>query len=402
MKSTSVPASRRVGRLQPLFWLRTRRSSVMLWVGVLAGTAVHVRGDDSSRLAAIIDNVRSQEALYADLEVKWQYSIRKEHLPGDSPGVIDTASVAFRSVRQKGLSYLNVDGSAESIEGSVVDPNFILGYDGKVTRSIRSDGKIANVQQRRAVDSRFFSPHTIVLEHYSLSFPLSILLQGDQAIKAHPGGRNFSSDRVEVSYVGEEEFGGVGCQKVAIEWVAPNAEKRIVNSRSLLWLAPLRNYLPLKEEGYNLVVDSPTIPVEVCTAKDLREIAPGIWLPFSVEITIYSQLAARQNRLVVDQRKSFEVESASLTPDYDISLFRDIPFPDGSLVYNVNAEGEITGSYQKGAPLDPHQPPRSTSAQWLLGMNLAFLLLIVGILLWRRRRFRLHLGHDGRILRSAR
>jgi len=380
--------------------MQMRWLPVVLWIGVFAMTEVRTRADDGSRLSTLIENVRSQEALYADLEVKWSFSIRKEHLSGDPPGVIDSASVAFRSVRQGGLSYLKLDGSAASLEGTLVDPNFLLGYDGEVTRSFRSDGQIANVQQRRVVDSRFFTPHTIVLEHYAIGFPLSTLLQGDRAIKAHPGGRNFSSDRIETSYIGEEEVDGVTCQKVAIEWVDPKAESRTVNSRSLLWLAPLRNYLLLKEEGYNPIVDSPTIPVEVGVAKDLREMATGIWLPFAVDITIYSQLAARENRLVVDQRKSIEVEAATLTPDYDISLFRDIPFPDGSLVYNVNAEGEITGSYQKGAPMDPGRPSGAKGA-WILGANLGILLLAGVIVLWRGRRLRTRSVHVAESLHSG-
>jgi hypothetical protein len=100
----------------------------------------------------------------------------------------------------------------------------------------------------------------------------------------------------------------------------------------------------MKEEGYNLVVDSATIPVEVGVLKDLREIAPGIWFPFAAEISINSQLAARENRLVVSQREEYRVEKVSLEPNYDISLFRDIPFPDGANVYNVDAQTKSKSS----------------------------------------------------------
>jgi hypothetical protein len=341
---------------------------------------------DPARLAAIISNVESQEALYADLEAKWTLAIRKEHVPGDPPNVVDSATVEFRGVRQKGMEYLNVVGSGTSVDGNPIDPDFTLGYDGQLLRSYRHSGKIGNIRQRHDIDSRLFTPHTIVLEHHSLRVPLSVLLKGDDAIKAHPGGRNFSPDRIEVSYLGDETWNGMPCNKVELDYVDRKATKRTVNSRSIFWLAPQRNYVLVKHEGYNPVVDSDVIPVEVGTVTEMRELAKGIWMPFAVTITIFSQIAARENRLVESEHKIITVASATLTPNYPLDLFRDIRFPDGAIVYNVDQEGRITSSYQMGAPLDPGVKATGGRWRWWVMSNIVLVTVVVSLLIWRRRR----------------
>ena len=75
---------------------------------------------------------------------------------------------------------------------------------------------------------------------------------------------------------------GRPCQKVKITTCVGSSRRP--HSAWILWLAIDRNYLPIRQEAYTYHY-SKSDPVGVGVAKDLREIAPGIWFPFAAEIT---------------------------------------------------------------------------------------------------------------------
>jgi hypothetical protein len=149
-------------------------------------------------------------------------------------------------------------------------------------------------------------------------------------------------------------------------------------------LAPSRNYLPVKREQYNYNYTK-EFPLGVGVAEDFREIGAGVWLPFRMTVTTYDERAARLEKHQVESNvEVMDVEFASLNPNYDISLFRDIKYPDGAVVYQVK-DGKIVDSYVQGGGPAPPEPERS----WLfwLGGVLAAALVLTG-LGWGYRRFR--------------
>ena len=67
--------------------------------------------------------------------------------------------------------------------------------------------------------------------------------------------------------------------------------------------------------------------------------------------------------------REYAVESASLDPHYDDAFFRNLPFPSGTIVYEVK-DDEITNNYSVGAPQRAGiQPDLAMAAHWKLGSN---------------------------------
>jgi hypothetical protein len=102
--------------------------------------------------------------------------------------------------------------------------------------------------------------------------------------------------------------------------------------------------LPIKYEGYAIRY-SKDLPIGVARASDFRELAPGIWLPFKMSRTTFDDTRLHAGESVVAASLDYELEHATLEPRYDVSFFKDVPFPPGTLVHEVNAERKITNSY---------------------------------------------------------
>src|SRR5262249_54377885 len=96
------------------------------------------------------------------------------------------------------------------------------------------------------------------------------------------------------------------------------------------------------------------------------------------------------NKQVVGNTQESTLTKVDLNPHYDISLFRDIPIPDGTLVYEVK-DGEIINQYKQGEQTNPHWPPsRPFPWHWLVGPAVG-LVLVAGWFTyrwWSRKRNR--------------
>ncbi len=79
------------------------------------------------------------------------------------------------------------------------------------------------------------------------------------------------------------------------------------------------------------------------------------------------------------------VSKAALDPNYDISLFRDIPIPNGAQVHIIE-NGVTVRSYTQGGR-HTISPPRAMPWQWpAIGIVLVGALFIGGYLRYRQRR----------------
>jgi hypothetical protein len=148
--------------------------------------------------------------------------------------------------------------------------------------------------------------------------------------------------------------------------------KRIIAIRHL-WLATERNYLPVKTEAFDTDW-SKTLPGEVGHMSDFREIAPGIWLPFQRTTITYTDYKLGKNKVVVNNIRETTLTKVDLNPRYDISLFRDIPIPDGTRVYEVK-DDRIINEYNQGERTSPHWQPRRPWWRWLVAPFVGLLLI---------------------------
>src|SRR5262249_20510725 len=76
-------------------------------------------------------------------------------------------------------------------------------------------------------------------------------------------------------------------------------------------------------------------------------ISPGVWLPFSLTSTIYDERELVHGKKVVNNTTKFSLEKAELDPKYDIALFREIKFPDGTPIYELK-DNKVVASYYQG------------------------------------------------------
>jgi hypothetical protein len=126
--------------------------------------------------------------------------------------------------------------------------------------------------------------------------------------------------------------------------------------------------------------------------REWTELQPGIWFPKHVVIDALdeSSLVKRGER-VHSWRCEWFVDAVSLNPDHDVSFFRDIPFPEGTIVYEVEG-GQIKKGYQVGAPavVPPAPGAGVPKRRRFLPLGAGALLIVIisfgGYRLWKRDR----------------
>jgi hypothetical protein len=334
-------------------------------------------------LEAIIDNVRRNERLYDefDVTIRSVYEIGKREPAKFQGGMTEVVAKALQThyVSQGEMFRVDVAGSVTNTE--LTRPgDRVRAFDGTTTRLL-DQNQIGNIIAGRAEDSDFIRPHMMLLRSSNIKTPLSTYLSGEDAMKAHPMGNWNQGLHLQVSDQGEAEFQGLNCHRV---WITTLVEDGHANDRWELWLAPERNYIPVRLLAWTFRWSS-SVPIGEGSVSDWFEIEPGIWFPVSAEFTRYDSIILQQNgRQKMSWREKYIMESASLAPDYDQSYFSDIPFPNGATVYKLQGE-TVTDSYRVGAPAAV-AVGASSYRWWFLGANVAVLAFVLTVLLRRRAR----------------
>ncbi len=274
-------------------------------------------GDDSKNspsgdltgltLPKIISAVREQEQRYRNLEyvVRQEYFFRSDHplhpwsivggstpektLPPapmeTSPRVVETIHV----VHQGDLVSFRLDRTARTTEGMQPAHRSESAYDGTRTVSVEH-GHSANINLSRYEASQVVPPHVWAMQQLGVNFPLSVFLEGGDALHAHPkvrhrlkpGWYDFFRAETESESLEIERVGGLRCVKIRmLRRYGPRRRP----DEYLLWLAVDRNYLCVKSQ---LIpnMGQPFMSKET-TVDELREIAPGVWLPAKVTAMSY-------------------------------------------------------------------------------------------------------------------
>lgn len=328
--------------------------------------------DNDKRLQEVVANVRASEQLYRNIEVR----IRQTYETAKSdPTPFDfkykSYAKEYRFVGQNGLHYVRFDLVGEGMDGRRIEDHPVQGYDGEFTRNERN--KIVNIRQGCDEPPMLFAPHRWLFE---LPVPLSLWLAGGEALRKHPYAGQYSNSELRVSMQGEEKFNDLLCWKLRCEqWSM--AKTPVFGWVYVLWLAPERNWLPVKEEGFQPC--DPVNPVVRCVADDFRELSPGVWLPFRKSEQMWDAYEIRVNKKVfLEHESKAVVEYARLDPNYAVALFREVPIPPGAAVYEVNKDGRITKSYFAPGGKGQERPNQGTS---FLGYGLVALLFVAIVLL---------------------
>jgi len=335
----------------------------------------------------IVENVRRNEALYDDIEVSLHQSYQSKHATfsfSDGRQEITGEQKRIRHVTQKGMFRLERLGTnTVGVEAKQMTSDRVRAFDGKSTRSFDQRAR-GNIVAGRSEDAEFVRPHMMLLRQPRwLHVPLSTFMEGHTAMAAHPNIQWEPELIMENTYQGEVEFQGMKCHKIWLTTI--NKSKATANDRWELWLAEERNYIPVRMFGY-LFGWSKEIPVGEGTVNEIREIAPGIWFPYATRVVRYDDIVIqRENRQQESWREEHVVEEVSLDPKYDIEFFRNVDFPDGTAVYEVE-DRKIVRSYVQGSPEAPGGPAGGSISRrwWFLWANAAIVVVIAGLLVARK------------------
>jgi hypothetical protein len=225
--------------------------------------------------------------------------------------------------------------------------------------------------------------------------PLSVWLGGERALRAYPRAKFWLRPDVDhvAQYKGRAEFQGLGCHVVWLlrYWKKGKPHTSEAIAHVVYWLAEDRNLIPVRYQSYKYQW-SRTVPITEGMVREWTELQPGIWFPKHVVIDALdeSSLVKRGER-VHSWRCEWFVDAVSLNPNHDVSFFRDIPFPEGTIVYEVEG-GQIKKGYQVGAPavVPPAPGAGVPKRRRFLPLGAGALLIVIisfgGYRLWKRDR----------------
>jgi thiol-disulfide isomerase/thioredoxin len=115
-----------------------------------------------------------------------------------------------------------------------------------------------------------------------------------------------------------------------------------------MYLATDRNEIPIKREFYFRGPPAQLIPDKVVRSDDFREIAPALWYPYRVtELRLKAGVHLGQQYILLSWRRDTSIDSVTLSPKVDESLFRDVVVPAGAQVQVRDEAGGNVGQFQQ-------------------------------------------------------
>jgi hypothetical protein len=340
----------------------------------------------AARMQAIIDDVQANEKLYDNLSVtykeEYDYKLPANPTKGDPDWWMHT-ELTRETVDHYPRFYFKEDFRVATLGGKALHEVSIQAFDGEQTRYRRES--VYNLHTERVEPCALFRPHNWMLSRAFMCFPLSVWLQGGAVLKNHPrADSSYKESDQKCTFEKEETFQGLRCKKIRCEnWTMGTQAHLAV--LSYLWLAPEKNYLPVKLESFTLDV-SKDIPVLIGVASDFREISPGIWLSFARTLELRDSWETRaQKKPVIAGIFKANVVSAEKDPMIDDKKYKDVPFPEEGMIFEIK-DGKIIKKY----PVKERTPAKGAFWERSWWATAFLLVLLIGTALWLLQRKRKH------------
>ncbi len=120
-----------------------------------------------------------------------------------------------------------------------------------------------------------------------------------------------------------------------------------------LWLAPERNHHCIKERLSWPDGRFADLPSHETRVEDLRELAPGVWVPTRIVVNDYDDQAPGPDRASAVGRTIMTVEKVALAPRREASFFCDVPIPADLPVFTIK-DRQLAG-WNPPRPIDGRQ-----------------------------------------------
>lgn len=281
--------------------------------------------------ALVARAVAANEALYRDIDVTYrsEYRLADPQLHNGeirTPGgervfrPVLARDDRVRMVGQAGMYRVTAARWMDAGDGPPTTMFRGTAFDGTTTR-VRDGARTEATAGPGPVPQEAFFPHLWASAPLFARFPLSAFLAGGAAWDSHPGRDSaYRGKTVVRSVMGAGAVEAEPC--VVVRCAIADAGR--LTGVSYYWLAAGKNFLPVQVESY-LRYYSATLPVQVVTAGDFRELRPGVWLPFRLKKVVFEELELRENeRMVVSNTATTTITRAVLGPNHDRAFFRDL------------------------------------------------------------------------------
>jgi len=314
----------------------------------------------ADRLRQLIDEVRKAEQRYQDLESVLLLSRQEEPKPAAEKGLnVSKEQERLHVIEQGELFWFSCRQVQTLISGESIENETLSAFDGETTCSVVS-GNCVNLFEGRHEPSQLYPPHCWGMQLLRINLPLSVYLQGTEAIKKHPKafqspaqrGRAFEIAKVEIELLGDEDVDGLKCVKLRCRrWSRDNDAPMMAE----IWLVAERNYLCAKAATFYELSGRPR-PYGQTQVQKWSEVAPGLWLPKKIETVYYDLFNNAGQEGQVSRRETLLMEKAIVNPSQPIDRFTDVSLPKGLPVYKIDREGFLEGSGVKSAKTPPGDP----------------------------------------------
>ena len=332
---------------------------------------------DTSALDAVLENIRANESLYTNLELR----ISEEYQDFQSPvaSTIVRRHETFHFVRQNGMLYLERKGKRINGDGKRHLADESSRFDGEKWSMLRE--KLANVGQFRTLEMDSVFPHMLPLYRQNFCVPLSVFLQGRSAMASYQGKDISEFGEVYLKDLGQETLQDSRCVVVeARETSKDDVSTTIVGWK--FWLDTEHNYLPLRVDGYS-DRESKSLPASITEILSYIEIESGIWFPKEIVTNRFDGLLLQaEQRQVPGWKHTLVVSGLDLAPNYPREKFATLEFPPGTIVHELDRGGAILSTIQ--IPLQPAGRSYILILWWSVAAAIGLGVLVTIIVRYRR------------------
>lgn len=311
---------------------------------------VEAKPRDPRELAAIIEKLREQERRYGRIDVSLATTCRTFEADNIGvPGIHLGSEQTERTVAMPGKLY----HASQLTYRTAGHGDYLMAetsaWDGQWLRSLhwQAKGRAVPAQPTRASIGKHglrgmnaFRPHTAMFWRQP-NWHLSELLTAQWYDEQNKYG-------YQVSYIGDDKIDGFACKLLRLGDVSSGQGEPY--RFTFLWLAPERNYLPIRSERCDLTC-SETLPTGSTQVAEWQELKPGVWLPSQVIALAYDQsgrYGIGSGQILVQVREDRHVERATV----DVSVSEDLfaPAAPAGKVSVVDAMGHTIGEIRQRQP----------------------------------------------------
>jgi hypothetical protein len=343
----------------------------LLWLTLLVAMVVEnvpACAGDGLYLSQVVEKVKENERLYENLDVTlWQIyrddrASEKAQPPSSDFGgnlqLIGQQQSKVHFVSKGGTFRVDTEKMAQAGKDRTIEKSVRV-FNGTQTRVLYRRlpdwPDFAELFHGRSDDPNTVRPHMLLIRTMHYGFPLSIYMQGDEAVYAYPDNRLTEGLKVHCECRGPADFEGHACQKI---WITTSLSSGQPHDRWVLWLAEDRNYIPIHVESYTFRW-SKDLPVSEANATDWKELQPGVWFPMKAVHVRYDSGDIQSGKKMVTWHETYKVDQVSLAADYDDNYFKDVEFPVGTEVAEVR-DRKVIRRYHEGEADHP-APQRNES-----------------------------------------